>query len=295
MDKNEIDQERSLAVFQGQGIRRIWCEEQWFFSVVDIIDVLTDSSKPRDYWYRLKEREKESSGIELSTNCRRLKLLADDGKMRETDCSNTEGLFRIIQSIPSKKAEPFKRWLAKVGYERIQDIEDPDRAMLRMREMYRAKGYSEEWIDKRMRGMVVRQSLTNEWDERGVEKGLEYAMLTSEITEAAFGIDPREYKRVKGLGSESLRDHMTDMELIFTMLGEASTTEIVRCKDVQGFGENREAARKGGTIAGDARKKLELETGHGVVSSENYISEPEKKKRLSRKKTELGSNASADE
>jgi len=272
-----------LIVFQDKEIRRLLVNDVWFFAVVDVIAALTDSSKPRDYWYRMKKRENESSGVELSTVCRQLKLEAGDGKKYSIDCANTEGIFRIIQSIPSPKAEPFKRWLAKVGYERVQEIEDPELATKRTRELYQAKGYSDAWIEKRMRGIAVRAELTEEWKNRDVGDSREYAILTAEISKAAFGVTPSEYKQLKGLQRENLRDHMDDLELIFSMLGEAATTEISRTKDAQGFAENRTAAHKGGKIAGDAREKLEKESGRKVVSGENYLDAPEKQKRLERK------------
>ncbi len=193
------------------------------------------------------------------------------------NCANTEGIFRIIQSIPSPKAEPFKRWLAKVGYERVQEIEDPELATKRTRALYKAKGYPDDWIEKRMRGIAVREQLTDEWKNRGVKEGQEYAILTAEISKATFGITPAEYKEKKRLKRENLRDHMNDLELIFTMLGEAATTEITQKKDARGFPQNRVAAKKGGKIAGDARKKLELESGKPVVSGENYLDLPEKR------------------
>ena len=213
-----------------------------------------------------------------------LKMPSDDGKMRLTDCVNTENAFRLIQSIPSKKAEPFKRWLARVGYEHIQEIENPELAQKRTRELYRAKGYSDEWIEKRMRGIAVRDELVEEWDKRGVETSIEYAILTSEISKATFGLTPKEYMDLKNLKREGLRDHMTDLELIFTMLGEASTTEIARNKDAQGFPENKVAAQKGGTIAGEARTKLEGESGRSVITDENYLDKPEAVKRIERRK-----------
>jgi len=272
--------ETKLVVFKNKEIRRILHDNEWYFAVVDVIAALTDSDKPRDYWYRMKKRELESAKFELSTLCRQLKLESTDGKKYQTEMANTEGIFRIIQSIPSSKAEPFKRWQAKVGYERVQDIEDPELATKRTKALYRAKGYSEAWIEKRMRGIAVQAELTDEWKQRGVDGEPEYAILTSEIFKAAFGFTPSEYKKLKGLERENLRDHMTDLELIFSMLGEAATTEIARKQDVQGFGENKVAARKGGRIAGDARNKLELETGGPVVTSENYLLEPENRKRL---------------
>ncbi len=277
--------ENKLVVFKSKEIRRTLHNNEWWFSVVDVVAALTDSDKPRDYWYRMKKRELEATQFELSTLCRQLKLESTDGKKYQTEMANTEGLFRIIQSIPSPKAEPFKRWLAKVGYERVQEIEDPELATRRTKALYRAKGYSEAWIEKRMRGIAVRAELTDEWKKRGVNGEPEYAILTSEISKAAFGVTPAEYKQLKGLERENLRDHMNDLELIFSMLGEAATTEIARKQDIQGFGENKVAARKGGRIAGEAREKLENETGEKVVSPENYLSEPESRKRLTAKKS----------
>ncbi len=278
-----MDENDALVVFQGKHIRRVWHEGQWFFSVVDIVGALSESDDPRNYWKVLKHRLNQE-GSESVTKCNQLKLMAPDGKYYLTDCANTETLFRIIQSVPSKNAEPFKIWLARVGYERIQEIEDPELAMKRLRETYRAKGYSEAWIEKRVRGIAVRDELTGEWDKRGVKADIEFAILTAEISKATFGLTPAEYKGLKGLARENLRDHMNDLELIFTMLGEAATTEIARNRDSMGFDENRKTARKGGTIAGDARKNLETESGRPVVSSENYLDAPEKVKRLGKKK-----------
>jgi len=272
-----------LVVFQDKQIRRTLHNGEWWFSVVDVCHALTGSVDAGAYWRKLKQRLNEE-GSEVVTHCHGLKLVAPDGKKRETDCANTEGVFRIIQSIPSPKAEPFKRWLARVGYERVQEIEDPELATARTRELYRAKGYSEAWIEKRMRGIAVRAELTEEWRNTGVGEAPEYAMLTAEISKAAFGMTPTEYKAFKGLERESLRDHMTDLELIFSMLGEAATTEIARKQDAQGFTENKVAARKGGRIAGDAREKLEVETGEKVLTAENYLAEPEVKKRIKGKK-----------
>ncbi len=268
-----------LSISEGQHIRKIWHNNEWFFSVVDVIKSLTDSSNPRNYWNMLKVREEEQ-GIELYTICVQLKLIADDGKMRETDCANTEALFRIIQSIPSPKAEPFKLWLAKVGYERVQEIENPELAQQRMRELYKAKGYSDSWIEKRVRGIAIREELTDEWKNRDVGTEKEFAILTAEISKATFGMTPTEYREFKGLKKENLRDHMDDLELIFTMLGEASTTRIARDKDAHGFLENKEVAKEGGTVAGVARKELEQRSIHKVSTPENFLSEPEKKKKL---------------
>lgn len=271
-----------LAVFKGKQIRRTLHKNEWWFSVVDICAVLTESADAGAYWRKLKQRLNEE-GSEVVTFCHGLKLEASDGKKYETDCANTEGVFRIIQSIPSPKAEPFKRWLAKVGYERVQEIENPELATKRMRMLYKLKGYSDDWIEKRMRGIAIREELTDEWKKREVKEKREYEILTAEIAKAAFGITPGNHKKIKGLKRENLRDHMTDLELIFSMLGEAATTEITRVHDAKGFDENRTSAKKGGRIAGDARKKLEKETKKKVVSSENYLTIPESRKRLERK------------
>ncbi len=271
-----MDSKDALVVFEGTKIRRTWHDEQWFFSVVDIIQVLTDSGSPRQYWGVLKSRE-----TQLLTICLQLKLPSSDGKYYNTDCVNTENAFRLIQSIPSKKAEPFKRWLAKVGYERVQEIEDPELAQKRMKEIYKLKGYSDDWIEKRARGIAIRDELTDEWDKRGIKTKNEYSILTAEISKATFGLTPGEYKKLKGLKQHNLRDHMNDLELIFTMLGEASTTKIARNKDAIGFDENKDAAKEGGTVAGIAREELEKRSSEKVVSKENYLNEPEiKKKKL---------------
>jgi len=269
-----------IAIFQKKEIRKVIYKNEWWFSVIDIVETLTGSVNSRDYWFKMKIRVKNEDGFEPSTICRQLKLLASDGKMRETDCANTEGIFRIIQSIPSPKAEPFKRWLAKVGYERVQEIEDPELATKRTRAIYKAKGYSNSWIEKRMRGIEVRETLTNEWKNREVKEGKEYAILTAEISKATFGMTPSQYQKFKGLKKENLRDHMNDLELIFTMLGEASTTEIAKSKDAQGFADNKIVAKEGGSIAGNARKDLEGKTGKEVSTSKNYLSKPEDRKRL---------------
>ena len=265
-----------IAVFQETAIRRAWHEDAWWFSVIDIVAVLSDASVPRRYWSDLKRKLGQEAGSDqLYEKIVQLKLTSPDGKERATDCANTEGLLRIIQSIPSPKAEPFKRWLAQVGYERIQEIEDPELASARARALYEAKGYPKAWIEKRMRSIAIRGELTDEWKQRGVEEGREYSILTAEIARATFGLTPGAHKELKGLAerkaNENLRDHMTDLELIFTMLGEASTTEIARRKDAQGFPQNREAAKEGGTIAGDARKALEAKSGKPVVSASNHL------------------------
>jgi len=272
----------NLIVFQNKKIRRIWDERshKWYFSIVDVLAILTDSIDPGAYWRKLKERLK-AEGNETVTDCHTLKMEAADGKMRQTDIADTEQLFRLIQSVPSPKAEPFKRWLAKVGYERLEEIENPEIATKRMREIYKQKGYSDEWIEKRVRGIAVRDELTEEWKRRGVKEQLEYAILTSEISKATFGMTPSEYKNFKALHNpkENLRDHMTDLELIFTMLGEASTTEIAKKKNAQGLPENKKAAMEGGTVAGNARKELEEKSGTSVSTKTNYKELPEAKRR----------------
>jgi len=277
---NELIPTTKIAVFRGRKIRKTLHKNEWFFSVVDVVAALTESENPRDYWYRMKVRVKSEEGAELSTFCRQLKLKSIDGKKYETDCANTESMFRIIQSIPSPKAEPFKRWLAKVGYERVQEIEDPELATKRTRALYKAKGYSDNWIEKRMRGIAVREELTDEWNKRGVKEDTEYAILTAEISKATFGLTPSQYKRLKGLKRENLRDHMNDLEQIFSMLGEAATTEITRNCDAQGFVESKHAAVEGGEVAGKARKDLESRTGKRIVSRENYLLEPQSRKAL---------------
>lgn len=274
IDKHTAESANHIAVFQETAIRRTWHSEEWWFSVVDVCGVLTDSTDAGAYWRKLKQRL-NTEGSEVVTFCHGLKLEAPDGKQRITDCANTEGLFRIIQSIPSHKAEPFKRWLAQVGYERVKEIENPELASARARDLYQAKGYPQAWIEKRLRSITIRGELTDEWRLRGVQEGKEYAILTAEIARATFGMTPGAHSRLKDLDKiktgNSLRDHMTDLELIFTMLGEAGTTEIARRKDAQGFADNRKAAKEGGTIAGDARKALEAKSGKRVVSKENYL------------------------
>jgi DNA-damage-inducible protein D len=261
-----------IAVFEDKKIRRILHKGEWYFSVIDIIRVLTESSDPNRYWPELKKKLLVDEGFnQLLDKIEQLKLESADGKRYLTDTANTETVFRIIQSIPSPKAEPFKRWLAQVGYEHVQEIEDPELATKRTREIYKAKGYSDEWIEKRMRGIAIREELTDEWDKRGIKLQREYAILTAEISKATFGMTPSEYKEYKGLERENLRDHMTDLELIFSMLGEASTKEIAVNRDARGFDENKTAAKTGGRIAGDARRQLEQESGKPVVSKDNFL------------------------
>jgi hypothetical protein len=265
-----METETKIALFKGKKVRKVIYQNEWWFSVVDTVEVLTNSTKPRVYWNAMKARVKSEDGIQLSTICRQLKLQSSDGKFYETDCANIEGIFRIIQSIPSPKAEPFKRWLARVGYERIQEIEDPELATKRTRMLYKLKGYSDSWIEKRVRGIAIREELTGEWQKRGAKEQREYEILTAEISKASFGVTPSEYKKLKGLNRENLRDHMDDFELIFTMLGERSTTEIHRTENSEGILKLKQDANRGGRIAGNARKELEKELGRSVVSKKNF-------------------------
>lgn len=272
--------ENHIALFKGKKVRRTIYKGEWFFSVVDVVQVLTDQPEDlaaRKYWNKLAQRLRDE-GSQVVTNCHHLKMPAPDGRMRQTDCSNTEGLFRIIQSIPSPKAEPFKRWLAKVGYQRVQEIENPELATKRTRTLYKLKGYSDDWIEKRMRGIAIREELTDEWQRRGAREERDYEILTAEISKATFGITPSQYKKLKGLRRENLRDHMDDFELIFTMLGERSTTEIHRNEESKGLAKLRRDADAGGRIAGNARKELEKKLGRPVVSKNNYLNQPEKNK-----------------
>jgi len=277
----EIDSKNALVVFQGKNIRRIWHKNEWFFSVVDAVAVLTDSPTPRQYWGKVKDREFKQ--LELSPIWVQLKLKAADGKYYETDCANTEDMFRIIQSIPSKKAEPFKRWLAKVGYERVQEIENPELAQERMKQIYEQKGYSKQWIDKRLRGIAVRQDLTDEWEKRGVKTDKGYSILTAEISKATFGLTPSEYKELKGLEKQNLRDHMDDIELILTMLGEATTTRFTRDRDSIKFHKLKKDAKDGGEVAGNTRKNIEKKLGKSVISKNNYLEVSEKTKKIGNK------------
>jgi prophage antirepressor-like protein len=267
------DSQGKIVVFGAKRIRRAWVDDQWYFSVIDIVGALTDSASPPKYWNAMKRREQASSGADLSTLCRKVKLTGADGKSYASEAVNTEAAFRIIQSIPSPKAEPFKRWLAEVGYQRVQEIENPELAQQRMRELFKQKGYPDDWIDKRVRGIAVRDELTGEWQKRGIQDQKAFAILTAEISKATFGLTPADYKKLKGLKRENLRDHMTDLELIFTMLGEAATTEIARNKDAQGFYPNQIAAREGGAVAGNARRQLETKSGKNVVTRQNYLTD----------------------
>lgn len=272
---------KRIALFQGKEIRKTLHKDEWWFSISDIVETLTDSTDVKQYVKKMRSRDHELDSY-WGTNCTPLEMITKDGKTRKIICANTESIFRIIQSIPSPKAEPFKLWLAKVGYERMREIEDPELANKRIRATYKSKGYSDVWIEKRMRGIQVREELTNEWGKRGVQNK-EYGILTAEISKATFGMSPVEYRDFKGLQKENLRDHMTDLELIFSMLGEASTTEIAKSKDTQGFVENKSAAKEGGEVAGSARKDLENKTDKKVSTSTNFIHTSENLSRIGSK------------
>src|SRR3989339_1533824 len=274
----EKETQKGLIVFQDRNIRRLWYDNQWFYSVVDIVEVLTDSPTPRQYWGKVKDRE--FIQLELSPIWVQLKLPAEDGKLRYTDCVNLKNAFRLVQSIPSKKAEPFKMWLAEVGKERIEEIENPELAQDRVKEYYELKGYPKDWIDKRLRGIAIRQDLTDEWKGRGIKEQGDFAILTNEISKATFNKTVQEYIQFKRLKkkSQNLRDHMTDWELILTMVGEKATTDITIAKDSEGFEECKESAVEGGTIAKNTRKELEQKIGRSIVSKENYLHLTQKKK-----------------
>jgi len=268
--KHAVD---NLVLFETKQVRRVWREadQKWYFAIQDVLEILTGSGDVKQYVKKLKSRDPELKS-NWGTICTLVEMSAADGKKRKIQAAPMEGLLRLIQSVPSPKAEPFKRWLAQVGHERLQEIENPELASRRIREIYHQKGYSEAWIEKRMRGIAVRDELTNEWSKRGVREHLEYAILTAEISKATFGMTPAQYREYKALAhpGDNLRDHMTDLELIFTMLGEASTTEIARNTDANGFPENKQAARAGGKVAGDARKALERKSGRTVTSRKNF-------------------------
>ena len=273
-----MKEKNTIILFQDQEVRRTWYQKEWWFVIRDVVFILTNSKDSKSYIKDMRRRDKELSNGwgQIATP---LSIETSGGK-QNLNCANPEGIFRIIQSIPSKKAEPFKRWLAKVGYERVQEIENPELAQKRMKATYQQKGYSDSWIEKRVRGIAIRDELTDEWGQRGVKTKKEYSILTAEISKATFGITPSEYKDFKGLKQQNLRDHMNDLELIFTMLGEASTTKIARNKGAQGFTENKDAANEGGTVAGVARKELEIRSGEKVISGKNYLNLLEKKKKL---------------
>jgi hypothetical protein len=271
-----MDETTKIAVFRGKEIRKTIHNNEWWFVIEDVVLVLTDSKNPKGYLKDMRRRDPElkKGWGQIATPL----LINTPGGEQKMNCANTEGVFRIVQSIPSPKAEPFKRWLAKVGYERVQEIEDPELATKRTRALYKAKGYSDDWIEKRMRGIAIREELTDEWKDRGIEEQRDYSILTAEISEATFGMTPSEYKEFKNLKRENLRDHMTDLELIFSMLGEAATTEITRNIDVHGFDENLETSRQGGEVAGNARRDLEKKSGKKVSSKINYLKEAQGKK-----------------
>ncbi|PIN88110.1 phage antirepressor protein [Candidatus Woesearchaeota archaeon CG10_big_fil_rev_8_21_14_0_10_32_24] len=270
--------DKKIVVFEDQNVRRVWHNDEWYFSVVDVVEALTDSPTPRRYWSDLKINLK-NEGIELYGFLVQLKLPSSDGKNYLTDCANTKSMFRIIQSIPSKKAEPFKLWLAEVGYERIEDIENPELAQDRVKQYYELKGYPKTWIDKRLRGIAVRQELTEEWENRGIEVKKDFAVLTSEITKATFGKNVKEYKEFKNLPqkNQNLRDHMNDWELILTMIGEKATTDITKAKDSQGFDECKDSAKEGGDIARSTREQIESKIGKSLTSKENFLHLKKKK------------------
>ena len=266
-----MKQDNKLSLFDGKPIRKVWDNEQWFFSIIDIIEILTDSPMPRKYWDKVKRKLKEEGMNETSPIWRQFRLMASDDKLRLTDCANTEGVFRIIMSVPSPKAEPFKQWMAQVSKERIEETENPEIGFDRLREIYKAKGYPDEWIERRMQSIETRKQLTEEWKKRGVTEGQEFSILTATIAKGTFGVTPSEHSKLKDLDRQNLRDHMTPLELIFTALGEELTRDEAVRNDAKGFNENHEAAQKGGSIAGDARRRVEERTGNKIVSKENYL------------------------
>ncbi len=276
-----MTKDTAIKLFEQKQIRSVWidAEEKWFFSIVDVVGVLSDSENPNNYWKVLKNRLKKE-GSQLVTDCNQLKMESKDGKFYKTDVADTEQLFRLIQSIPSKKAEPFKLWLAQVGRERIDEIEDPELGFDRLMETYLKKGYSKEWVNQRLKSIEVRKDLTDEWDKRGVKKGQEYAILTDEITKAWSGLSVKEYKTHKNLKKENLRDNMSNLELVLNMLAEATTTEISKEKKPKNFSENKKIANQGGTIAGNTRKEIEEKTGKKVVNKLNALDYLENKKEL---------------
>jgi DNA-damage-inducible protein D len=278
MKINEIDKKDEISIFEDKEVRRVWHDEQWYFSVIDIISILSGSLRPRKYWDDLKRKLKEE-GSELSDKIGQLKLKSSDGKLYLTDVSDLQGIFRIIQSIPSPKAEPFKLWLAKVGQERIEEIQDPERAIVRAKKIYEQKGYNDDWIAKRMRGINVRNTLTDEWKDRGAKEGFDFAILTNEIYKGTFDMTAKGIKNYKGLGnSDNPRDHMNELEVILTMLGEATTTELSQTRNSMGLPLLKKDAKDGGQVAGNARKEIELKTGKKVAMKGNYLDKKQSKK-----------------
>jgi len=274
--------ETAIKIFEEKKVRTHWDEssEEWYFSVVDVVEILTGSTNPRDYWFKMKQRVKLEDGIELSTNCRQLKLISSDGKKYNTDCANVRSLFRIIQSIPSPKAEPFKQWLAKVGYERIQEVADPERSLDRARENWQRLGRSEKWIQQRMTGQETRNKLTDYWKEAGIKEQDEFAALTNIIHKEWTGLTVKAHKNLKNLKTQNLRDHMSEAELIFTALAELSTRQIAESEQAKGFVDNAIAGKRGGTVAKNARKELETETGKSVITGENFLLPAKQQKKL---------------
>jgi len=272
-----MNENKALIVFEGKNIRRTWFNDEWWFVIEDIVQALTDSQDPKQYIQKMKQRDTPLSEGWVQF-VRTLEIHTPGGKQK-MNCVNTEGAFRIIQSIPSAKAEPFKLWLAKIGYDRVKEIENPELAQKRMKDIYKAKGYSDDWIEKRVRGIAVRDELTDEWKKRDVKTEKEFAILTAEISKATFGMTPSEYAKLKGLNKENLRDHMGDLELIFSMLGERVTTEVTRSKDAKAVNDCKTAAKEGGEVAGNARKDTEKRIGKSILSSDNYLDAPEKEKR----------------
>ncbi len=276
-----MEQDNKIILFQEKQVRRVWHNEQWFFSIIDVVGILSESTDPQRYWSVLKSRLKKQEGLDVTTICSKLKMAGLDGKNYPTDCANTEGVLRLIMSVPSPNAEPFKLWMAKVGQERIEEIENPELGMERIRVLYKAKGYTDEWIERRMQSIETRKQLTEEWKNRGVKEGQEYAILTAEIAKATFGLTPSEHGKLKGLEKQNLRDHMTPLELIFTALGEEVTRSIAVAEDAKGFLENQEAAVQGGKLAGDARERVERDQRVKVVSSQNYLNQIEQAEKQS--------------
>ncbi|MBI2597020.1 Bro-N domain-containing protein [Candidatus Daviesbacteria bacterium] len=274
----EINQTTKIAIFRNRTIRKTIHKNEWWFVITDVIVTLTDSQNPKQYLKNMLNRDEElaKGWVQIEHPL----LIETPGGKQRVRCANTEGIFRIIQSIPSPKAEPFKRWLARVGYERVQEIEDPELAQKRARALYKAKGYPEDWIERRMRSIAIREELTDEWQKHGVELAKEYEILTAEISRATFGVTPSEHKKVKGLERQNLRDHMSDLELLFSQLGEAATTEITKTEHPQGFEKNKQVSKRGGKIAGDARSNLEKETGRKVITPQNYLTKKQGKKLL---------------